>query len=69
VKSRPFRIVAENPPTAEQARAMVIAAAPQIAALLDAFERQEAADGPGSGADRLRSAAVDRAGVAVVATG
>lgn len=38
---RPIRVVLVNPPTPEQAQAMIRAAAPQIAALLDWAERQK----------------------------
>ena len=37
----PIRVVSVNRPTPEQAQAMIRAAAPQIAALLDWWERQK----------------------------
>lgn len=38
---RVIRVVTVNPPTPQQAQAMIRAAAPQIAALLDWAERQQ----------------------------
>ena len=38
-RPRPIRVVSVNRPTPEQAQAMIRAAAPQIAALLDWAER------------------------------
>ncbi len=42
-RSRPLRVVSVNPPTTEQARAMVREAAPQIAAVLDAAGKDKEA--------------------------
>lgn len=40
-RARRIRVVSVNRPTPEQAQAMIRAAAPQIAALLDWVERQQ----------------------------